>query len=586
MARRAEQLTRMPPSILKEAERAAQELAGLIVDTAAEDLASGGRGRDSDPARPRLTPPRQFAAGGTAPHDAVVDARQSGRLLASMMAALQDGSLSKLAFNAQSAAVRDAVRAAGDTRLADEYEAASNAVSAAMDRLAALKDTLAGATEEAAALERQLAEAESALAALEPDSPQYQAAMQSRDALRDALTAAKTKLDGIKNSVRQQQDHVLALQKKADGLLERANLQGTDLPNAAVKKDTSNIARLLTLMMQLGELMLNTGETRSETQQKLLEVQQDVRVKKLAKDAAKAETELAKIEAMNKAMGCIGKILGAVVTAVVVVGAAFTGGASLALAGIGLALMVADEIHQAVTGNSFMEQAMKPLMNLLQPLLQFVMDKVAGAMESLGVDAQTAKMVAMIAVSVAMAAAVVALAVTGAGSAIASAVSNVVGKLSSVLTKVLEKTIAKLIPEALKKSISQMAKQMSSAATRMFDSAIERLGLFSDLSSKQVYASNLGRVSAGVNFGKTVIDGGLEVGVQAANQQVARTMADVKFTMSELDLLNDMFASLLDQFKKTLNVSQEFFRHASDAIDQRTSTGAAITRAVRGARAA
>lgn len=585
MTKRAQQLTRMPPAILKEAEKAAQELAGLIADTAEEDFEANKQRRNNNVSRPQLTPPRQAAA-RSASSDSAADTRKAGVLLASMMAALEQASLSKLAFNAHSAAMRDAVRNAGNARLADEYEAAQNAVASALDQLDTLKDKLATATDNVKALEQQLADAEAELAALEPDVPEYETALQHRDAVRDALAAAKVALAGVKNEVQAQQDHAFELQKVADSLLSRANLQGVDLPNNKVENDVSNIARMLTLMMQLGELMLKTGESRSETQRELLKVQEDVRVKKLAKDAEKAEKELAKAEAMNKAMGCVGKILGAVVMAISVIGAAFTGGASLALAGIGLALMVADEIYQGVTGKSFMQEAFKPLMKLLQPLLQFVMDKVAAMMEGLGMDAQTAKMAAMIAVSVAIAAAVVVLAVTGVGGAISSAVSNVAGRLSSVLTKVLEKTLAKLVPEMLKKSIGQMAKQISTTASKMFDAVTQRLGLSTDTASKQIYASNLGRVSAGVNFGKTTINGGLDVGAQVANQEVAKAIAGMKFTMSELSLLHDMFANLLELLKKPVSASQSAFTRTSEAINQHTSTGVALARAIRGSRSA
>lgn len=78
-----------------------------------------------------------------------------------------------------------------------------------------------------------------------------------------------------------------------------------------------------------------------------------------------------KAEAASKAAGCVGKILGAVLTVVSVVGAAFTGGASLALAAVGVGLMAADMVVKELTGVSFMEKAMKPLMdNILGPMIQ------------------------------------------------------------------------------------------------------------------------------------------------------------------------------------------------------------------------
>jgi len=340
------------------------------------------------------------------------------------------------------------------------------------------------------------------------------------------------------------------------------------------------------LMTRLGELMMRTGETRAETQRSILKLQEDIRLKKLIKDAEKSEKELQKAEAMNKAMGCVGKILGGVVTAIAVIGAAFTGGASLALAGIGLALMLADEIYHGVTGKSFMQEAMQPIMKLLQPILQFVMDKVSGALESFGVDAQTAKMVAMIAVSVAIAAAVAVLAITGVGGALVSGVSSVLGRLGAVLAKSLEKTIGKLIPEMLKKATSQAGKSVSDAASRMFEAVSQRLGLSSDLASRQMYAQNLGRTAVGVDFARTAISGGLDIGAQVAHREVAKAVANMRFTMSELDLLNDMFSNMLEQFQKVFSASQGFFSRASESITQYAKTGAAVTRALRAAHSA
>lgn len=92
-----------------------------------------------------------------------------------------------------------------------------------------------------------------------------------------------------------------------------------------------------------------------------------------------------KAEELNRTMGCIGKILGAVLTVISVVAAAFTGGASLALAAIGVALMVADEVVKATTGVSFMEEALKPLMDkVLKPLMDLLGKAITKALESMG----------------------------------------------------------------------------------------------------------------------------------------------------------------------------------------------------------
>lgn len=593
LAKRAEQLTTVPPSILKDAEVAAQELVGMIAEIASEEHETGPRKRAIDPSRPQLAAPKQAAAQGSSIDESQHDKPQVELLLASMMSALEQGGLSRQAFNAHSAAMRDAVRQAGNAKLADDYDAAQNAVSDALDRLDGLKNQLNDLDGKVRGLEQQLVDAEADLAALDPNATEYVFALQARDALQAKLTQMKLELAQVQSSARAAQDEVESLQQVADGLLARADLLEVALPRAAITQDASNIARLLSLMMALGELMLKTGETRSQTQRALLEVQENIRVKKLLKDAEKAEAEMKKAEAMSKTMGCVGKILGAVITAVAVVGAVFTGGASLLLAGVGLALMLADEIYHAATGNSFMEQAMKPFMKVLQPMLQFVMDKVADMLTELGVDAQSAKMAAMIAVSVAIAAVVVVLAVTGVGGAIAGAAANVVSKLGSVLAKTLEKTIAKLVPEMVKKSMAQMAKQTSNAASKVsgaaskaVDAAAQRLGLSTDVASKQMYGQYTQSAAAGLNLAKTGVVGGMDINVQLANIESAKALASMKFTASEMEVLNQMFDNLLAVFKNSFSTAQGFFSSASEAITAQKETGVAVARAVGAASAA
>lgn len=84
-------------------------------------------------------------------------------------------------------------------------------------------------------------------------------------------------------------------------------------------------------------------------------------------------------------MGCVGKIVGALLTIASVIGAVFSGGASLALAAVGLALMVADEIVKAATGTSFIQQALNPIMEaVLKPLMEAIGKAISKALEALG----------------------------------------------------------------------------------------------------------------------------------------------------------------------------------------------------------
>ncbi|QRX82147.1 type III secretion system translocon subunit SctE [Glaciimonas sp. PAMC28666] len=506
--------------------------------------------------------------------------------LAALMAALERGNVSKLAASAHAFFLQQEMRNSANRELAEKYEAALLAVEQSTIDLVAISGQLDAVIEAIEILEKQLSDAELALSSAEVGTPEYDAALEKRDALQETISGKQVQVADLRVAAISLEATVLDRQAQVAALGAQCEHAGISLPESLQKKDQTNIARMLSLMTKLGELMLKTGEARAEAQRALFRVQEDMRTQKMVAEAEKSEREMAKAQALNKAMGCVGKILGAVITAVAVVGAAFTGGASLALAGIGVALMVADEVYGAVTGKSFMQDAMQPLMKVLQPVLQFFMDKVSAMLEDLGVDAQTSKMVSMIVVSVAIAVAAVAIAATGAGSAVASAISNITSKIGAVMSRVLEKVIAKLVPAVLKKAISQAAKQLSSAASRLFDAASQRLGMSTDLASKQIYANRMMMLSFGLNFEKTVITSGLDVGAEVANLKVAKANAKIQFGSRELELLNDMIAALMEQFQNSFNVSQRFSTAASDALMHHTSTGVALARAIRGAHSA
>lgn len=580
LSKKAEQLTKLSPAFLQEAQQAAKELAALAID--------GGRilGQEyrTDVSRPELPVPRKWSA--RVANDAQSESAKVGVRLAAMMAALESGNLTKLASKANTFLFQQEMLNNTRKEIAAKYDAALQEVEHAIADLEIVSGKLEGLIDDIDGLKKQLTEVERILSSTEPGTPEYDAALQNRNVLQATFDKKQGQLTEVKEGVALSEVALEGKQAQVDVVLARSESAEINLPKSLVKKDQSHIERMLVLMTKLGELMLKTGEVRTETQRALLRIQEDIRNKKMIADAKKADIEREKAEALNKTMGCVGKILGAVILAVSVIGAIFTGGASLALAGIGVALMVADEVYTAVTGESFMQKVMQPLMKILQPVLQAFMNKISEILARYGVDPQTSKMVSMVVVSVAIAAAVVGLAVTGVGGAVASAVSNITSKITSVMSRVLEKTLGKLVPAMVKKAMSQVIKQTSGAASRMFDAASKRLGLSTDLASKQIYASRMAQLGAGVNFGKTVITNGLDVGVEVANLNTAKVSASIQLSVKELTLLNDMISTLLDQFKNSLDISQKFFTAASNAINHHASTGVALARAMRSAHSA
>ena len=580
LSKKAEQLTKLSPAFLLGAQQAAKELAALVID----GDSVGGQEYNADVSRPELRAPKRWQA--SVANGAQNESTKIGMRLAAMMAALETGNLTKLASKADAFFFQQEVLNNTRKEIATKYEAAVKAVESAVSDLEVVSGKLEELIDDVEGIKKQLAEAERVLSSAKPGTPDYDVALQSRNTLQATVDKKQGQLTELKEGVALSEVALVDLQDQVDAVFAQSGIAENNLPESLVKKDQSNIGLMLTLMTKLGELMLKTGEVRAETQRSLLRIQEDIRTAKMTADAKKADIERAKAEALNKVMGCVGKILGAVILVIGVLAAVFTGGASLVLAGIGVALMLADEVYSAVTGKSFMEKAMQPLMKALQPLLQRVMNRVSELMEMHGVAPETAKMASMIVVSVGISVGAAGLAVTGVGGAVGAAVSNITSKITSVLSRVLEKTLGKMIPTMLKQGISQVFSQVSGAASRMLNAAATRLGMSTNLASKQIYAGRLAQLGAGLNFEKTVITSGLDVGVEVANLKTAKANASIQLGVKELALLSDMISALMEQFKDSLDISQKFFSAASNAINHHTSTGVALARAMRGAHSA
>ncbi|MBB3211534.1 invasin B [Herbaspirillum sp. Sphag1AN] len=580
----AERLTIMPNDRLEKAHLAAKELHNLVLELKSGDRQ--GRNSDSidtDPFRPQLTAPKNEVSDAEAANAA---SYKANILLAEMVETLERGDVNKFASNAHTAMIKKELQNASLVKIASDYKLAVDAMPEDLAELETLAAELSGVIEKITSAESKLAALRLMLKDLDPDSPDFTQLNEACESLGEELKLMSLVRSDLSHKADSVEKKLIGLQKVADELLTRSVLEEVRLDKLDLQKDVSNIARLMALMMKLGELILTTGERRSETQRELLKIQEENRIKQMVIEAKKADDELAKAESLNKAAGCVGKILGASLMAIAAVGAVFTGGASLVLAGVGLALLLADEIYRGVTGDSFMDKLMQPIVAALQPIMQFVIDKLVNVLKEMGVSEQTARMAAMIAVSIAIAVAVVLVMVTGAGSALASAASNVMSKVATVMSKVLEKTIGKLIPEIVKKSVMKTTQQISSSSTKMFDAVSQRLGLSTDPASKQIYAHQLGRVGASLNVARATTEGGLDISMQLANIEVAKAVANMKFSMAELDLISDMFAQLIDMLQASLTTANEFFSETSKAIEQYCGAGTAVARSIRGMRAA
>lgn len=337
-----------------------------------------------------------------------------------------------------------------------------------------------------------------------------------------------------------------------------------------MKKQMNAAATQVELMMKLAELLGKSAESKLENELELSRTMQAARQEYLEKESEKYLEQVRKAEAASKTMGCIGKILGAVLTVASVVGAAFTGGASLVLAGVGIALMGADMIGKAITGVSFMEKATQPLMDkVLGPMIQAIGKSIGDVLKKMGVDAQTAEMagnilgaivgaVAMIAVM-----AVVVAVGKGAGARVAGSMGNLLGKMTS-----------KMAPDMLKQAARSVSKGVTNGLTRLRT----QVGLKSDPNSLAMYGSRAGAGVAGIEAGGVVGESAMGVKSGMHQKEAAKHLAEAQMTMAISETLKAWVDELVQAFGEITKSVDQFRKNALAIQDNTQNTALNMAR--------
>lgn len=489
-------------------------------------------------------------------------------LLGQLMVLMGDVSLSQLEGRlATWKAMMESQKAMGE-QLSQEVQGALEGAEQATDAYQSALNTLKASQLQLDAANKKLAQAQAKLDGLSPEDTGYTQALAARDQAASESMLAKQKVDQAEQNAKSA--HTLAVEKaqSADKLLTQA--QGLGLKNETIQKNEkdnlSNVAKLTMLMAMFVELVGKNSEESLQNDLALFQALQEGRQAEMEKKSSEYQEEVRKSEELNRVMGCVGKILGALLTIISVVAAAFTGGASLALAAVGLALMVADEICQATKGFSFIQEALKPLMeNVLKPLMELIGKAISKALEAFGVDKKTAEMVGSIVgavlAAVVMIAAIVVVALVGKGAA---------AKLGNALSKLLGDAIKKIVPDVLK----TLAKNAGSTVGRV----AQKAGLRTDTLGKELMANRLNTfVVAGetVNSG-TQAGGGVASGVFMKNASDA--MADFYLARNAMDQISRWLEQAVETFSDSQKVTQQLNKAMSAALQQNAEAGRFVLR--------
>ncbi|AKM30722.1 hypothetical protein AB870_12310 [Pandoraea faecigallinarum] len=505
-----------------------------------DDGPSGARGD-----APELKPP----SGDSPMSLTYLLSRLTGLFSESSLADLQ----TRLAQSQAEAAARQAL-AEQSRKAFDEALAAANdalaAYEAANRELESAKQAMDRASE-------KLAAAKAALDASTPGTPAYEAARKAYADARSAFDAAKDKFDSAKAIALNANDAAKEAVKKADDLLGRfLSEQPFSQTSAASNKDQlDNSSELIFLMAQLAKLLGDSANDAIQEDMKFFEKIRRARENDLIKKNEEYQEQVRKAEKMSKIFGIFGKILGAVLAVVGVVGAVFTGGASTTLTVIGVGLL-ADSVMGAATGFSLVGEAIKPVMTqVVQPLAEKIGSFVGSMLEELGVAKETAELVGNIVGVVAAAVVLVATVAVTVVAGGAAAASNLGKMLGTMVGDVVKKIVPDLLREAGKAGGRMLTQSLTSAASRM---GIKE-------GNAQMFANTLRQiVTAGEIVNTTVQATGSTVnGVYAS--QASDTLADMMVSQDSLDKINDSVRQSADKFAATQKVVTDLVTQMSDA---------------------
>jgi invasin B len=383
--------------------------------------------------------------------------------------------------------------------------------------------------------------------------------LQKRDAAQKVLQAATQKVHVATEELKRQSTDLLAKIKAATDLEKDADKAATEVgPNADRAQLGSSAARLSLLMADLTKIIGDSSEAKLKNDQALFKEMQAQRQKDMEKAAADYDAEVAKAEKINKTMGCIGKIVGYILTAVSVIALPFTGGASMALAVIGIGLAAADAITSAVTGGkSLTDMAMAPIMSgVIQPLIELISKVVTAALVAVGVPKEKAKLAGSIiaAIYVAIATIVLMVAVStlakspAAGRALAKMAKTSIGKAIKAVVKPIGKALAK--------------------PSKKFDKAqIEKISRTAEYANAGISAAN-----SGVQGG-----GGIAQGVFL--KRAADSEADLVISKSVMKQIERMLSNGMEYFDDMKKTGQQLTTMSSDAMQREMqSAGFAASR--------
>jgi invasin B len=463
----------------------------------------------------------------------------------------------------------------GHEKLAAEYAEAVAALEAAEGAVGGSQQNLEKLRERVQQCQGLLDESEARLAKLDPESPEYASELALRNQLKGELA-----------------NHTQAFEKATDAhlkLIETANAAAKVLAVVTAKvletgvggpqvkqsdeKALSSSALALLNRLKIIELLGESAQNKEELSQELfLELQAKLQ-EKMQLESDKYLEEVRKAEALQKTMGCIGKIVGALVSIATIAAGVLTANPVLVAVGvIGAAVMIADEVVKELTGVSFMAEAMKPLMTVMQEAISFFTDLYTKVLVAVGVDPETAKEIAQIAGMIA------GIAATIAAIALAAIVgAQVIGPMLGAVASKLATVVSQAAPAAVQ-AMKQMASSVGNTLTQMLTQLRGFITNGADPVALARYANIVEIARALTEFGGVAAQGGLGVKSGMHQARAAELLANVKVRMAISEAIAAYLTQVVEDYGKAMQDRTRHIEHVFSDLQRSHSVSLQMAR--------
>ena len=438
----------------------------------------------------------------------------------------------------------------GYEKLAADYAAAVEALEVAEGNIGSSQEHLDQLQERVRQVQGLLNESEARLAELDSESPEYARELALRDKLKGELAG-----------------HTQTLQKATDAhlkLIEIANACAKTLAMVAVKvqeaglagplvkesneKALNSSALALLNRLKIIELLGEAAQNKEELNQELFQEMQAKLQEHMKLESEKYLEEVRKAEALQSTMGCIGKIVGAILTLATIVVSVLTLNPVLFVVGvIGAAVMISDLVVEEVTGKSFMAEAMKPLTTVMQEAIKLLTAIYTTVLVAL-VDEETAKKIAQIAGMIA------GIAATLAAVAVVSVLgAKVVGLMADAIASRLSSMIANAVPAAIE-AFKQVSSSVNNSLTQMLTQLRSFITRGADAVTLARITAHLQTAQAVTEFGNVAVQGGLQIGSGEHLAKAAKHLADVQVRMAISEEITDYLTRLVEDYGQAMQV--------------------------------